>query len=207
VAGGFLKDFSVSPFWWSHLRVLQSGDLVHWHSNIKQQNQTGKGVFMKANEVLRAFFKKHGVKRIADALGLSESFLYKWCQPDGGKATGGWNPLERIVALALATGDVALVQWLCQQVGGYFVRNPKGKLACQAELLPATGSVMQLIAHLQAELAEAVKDCRVTRAEAAEIRKGWEALKSNMEGFVQGCENNAFPPAIATARDGARAQG
>ncbi len=78
---------------------------------------------MKANEVLRKFFKKHGTKKLAGTLGLSEPFLYKWCQPDGGKASGGWNPLERVAALTAATGDEALLDHLCEQAGGRFVRS------------------------------------------------------------------------------------
>ena len=83
---------------------------------------TKKDKNMKANEVLRKFFKKHGTKQLAATLGLSEPFLYKWCQPDGGKATGGWNPLERVAALTAATGDGMLLDHLCEQAGGRFVR-------------------------------------------------------------------------------------
>jgi len=89
---------------------------------------------MKANEVLRKFFKKHGTKQLAQTLGLSEPFLYKWCQPDGGKASGGWNPLERVAALTAATGDGALLDHLCEQAGGRIVHNPPAVLA----LLPSS---------------------------------------------------------------------
>lgn len=78
---------------------------------------------MKANEVLQRFFKKHGTKHLAQTLKLSEPFLYKWCQPDGGKATGGWNPLARVAALTEATDDDELLDWLCAQRGGRFVRR------------------------------------------------------------------------------------
>jgi len=78
---------------------------------------------MKANAVLQQFFKKHGVKSLAQTLGLSEPFLYKWCQPDDGKAERGWNPVARIAALTAATGDPALVEYICRQAGGTFVRR------------------------------------------------------------------------------------
>lgn len=149
---------------------------------------------MKSDEVLRAFFKKHGVKHLADALDLSEPFLYKWCQPDGGKATGGWNPLEGITAITQASGDVSLVQWLCQQCGGYFAPNPTAQPGMPPDLLPATGNVMREMGALQLSVAVAVLDHRVSRAEAAEIRQRWEDLKTTTEAYVRQCEGNVFGP-------------
>jgi len=101
---------------------------------------------MKANVVLRKFFKKHGTKKLAATLGLSAPFLYKWCQPDGGKATGGWNPLARVAALTAATGDGMLLDHLCTEAGGRFVRPaelPALARRCREQILTELNQVLK----------------------------------------------------------------
>ena len=78
---------------------------------------------MKSGQVLRAAFKAHGFKAVAQETGLSLSCIYKWCEPDGGKASGALNPLERTAQLVALTGDEGLLDWLCAQRGGRFVRR------------------------------------------------------------------------------------
>jgi len=119
---------------------------------------------MKSNEVLQRFFKKHGTKQLAATLGLSEPFLYKWCQPDGGKATGGWNPIERILVVTLATGDRSLVEFICKQAGGRFVQGEALRsLICQ--------DCEQLITKLEGVMRASGKQTGARRWEMADGEK------------------------------------
>ena len=142
---------------------------------------------MKANEVLRKFFKKHGTKKLAAALGLSEPFLYKWCQPDGGKGTGGWNPLERVAALTQATGDEALLDWLCQQADGRFVRS--------AELPPFVRRCWnQMIAEMEGFLKREVRPPKAPVAAAApDAARCRHRLPNGRCGFRFAGRNQAGP--------------
>ena len=157
-----------------------------------EEDENQKGNFMKSFELLRDIFKKHGVKKIAPAMGTAVSSLYKWCQPDGGKSAGGWNPLERVASLMRVTGDLRPLHWLCEQFGGYFVLNPKGKSQHPAALLPAENRVIHEFADLIGLITQAVKDGKITSVEARGIRAEWERLKSVTEGFVSECEEGDF---------------
>jgi hypothetical protein len=147
---------------------------------------------MKSNEVLRDVFKKHGTKKIAGGLGLAVSFIYKWCQPDGGKASGGLNPLERIAALIRITGDLRPLHWLCEQFGGYFVANPKARPHPSRDLVLAENDVMSDFGEMLEVIARAARDKVITPSESADIRAEWERLKSLAESFVVCCEHGDF---------------
>jgi hypothetical protein len=155
---------------------------------------------MKSVAVLRAVLPKAVVKQVAADLGLHENTLYKWCEPDGGKAAGVLNPLERLAQLLQSTQDVRLVEYVCELAGGHFVRNRAVASASGEDLLPATVAVLGEMGHLSAAVSEAVKDCRVTKAEAAELRSGWNQLQAEMELFMAGCEQNGQLPHGASAR-------
>ena len=78
---------------------------------------------MKSHEVLRAACREPGCKAVAAALGVSASLLHKWTEgrPDGRSVE--LNPLDRVAALVALTGEEELLQWLCAQAGGCFVRQ------------------------------------------------------------------------------------
>ena len=143
---------------------------------------------MKSHEVLRRAFKKQGAKQIAAKLKLSQSMVHKWSRrrPDG--RSEELNPLDRMVQLRAATGDVRLLQWLCAEAGGFFVLNPPAKRLRKEELPRHSCRVMRELAHLQAALAERLEDCRAACAQTPVLREHWEVLKSDMERFVQMCE-------------------
>jgi len=145
---------------------------------------------MKSHELFQQFFKKHGIKQIAAALALATSYLYKWTHPDGGKAAGGLNPLERVLALIRCTGDLAPLHWLCAQCGGFFVANPPVKAVRAAELPVQSCRVMKELGHLQAAVSETLLDGRQVRA--PELRRQWDVLKSDMEWLVQACERGTW---------------
>jgi hypothetical protein len=150
--------------------------------------------------LLRELFAPQGVKQIASRLGRSRWLVHKWTQPAGVTASGTRNPLDALTLLMDCTDPRRLAQWVCERAGGYFVSNPQSQPGRQPALLLATGKVIAEMGLLQSALGDAVKDCRVTRTEAAEMRHQWETLKADMEGYVKECEGNVFCPSGAMSR-------
>jgi hypothetical protein len=148
---------------------------------------------MQSHELLHEVFKKTSAKQVAADLGLSLSMIYKWAEP--GEATAGSgaaNPLDRLVALHRLTGDMRLIQWICQQAGGFFVRNPETNKPHPEFLIPATNEIVQEFADLLAVVAAAAADNQITQKEAESIRARWEELKCVTEEFVACCEKGNF---------------
>jgi hypothetical protein len=116
--------------------------------------------------------------------------VYKWAQPAANEGGIG-NPLDRIEALIQSTGDERIVQWICQRAGGFFIQNPKNT-PHPHYLIPATNQIVQEFADLLATVAITAADNQITAAEAKQIRRRWEELKSVTEGFVASCEAGNF---------------
>lgn len=149
---------------------------------------------MHSHELLREVFQKCSAKQVAAELGLSLSTIYKWAEPDDGTGSGTANPLDRIEALLRCTKDPRLVQWVCQQSGGFFILNPKTNKPHPSFLIPATNEIVQEFADLLAVIATAAADNQITAIESANIRARWEELKCVTEGFVACCEGGNFAP-------------
>jgi hypothetical protein len=148
---------------------------------------------MQSHELLREVLQKCSAKEVSANLGLSLSMIYKWAEPpDPGAGSGAANPLDRVEALLRCSGDLRIVQWLCQQAGGFFIKNPKTSNPHPDYLIPATNQIVQDFADLLAVIATAAGDNHVTKEEAATIRARWEELKSVTEGFVRCCEEGNF---------------
>ena len=79
---------------------------------------------MKSYEVLRQVFKPVGCKNVAAELGLSLSLIYQWSRAQNGQSEAT-NPLDRVAQLVALPGGESLLDWLCRQVGGEFVRGGK----------------------------------------------------------------------------------
>ncbi|MGI8604475.1 MAG: phage regulatory CII family protein [Verrucomicrobiales bacterium] len=147
---------------------------------------------MESYTVLREALQKASPKEIAAQLGLSLSLVYKWAQPGEGKGSGVDNPLDRVLELLKITGDLRIMQWLCQQAGGYFVKNP-GRTRChQVDLFPTTNEIIQQFADLLESITNAAEDRSINEAESERIRREWDALKAYTEGFVRCCEQGDF---------------
>ena len=86
----------------------------------------------------------------------------------------------------------AICEWLCQQSGGYYVRNPKSACEEGYEVVPATHTIVQQFAGLLDVVSRAAQDNTITPDESAEIRVVWDRLKAYCEGFVRCCEEGDF---------------
>ena len=80
---------------------------------------------MKSYEVLRSIIEAVGADHVASDLTVSSSLIQKWCSEplkndDPSRAR---NPLDHVIQMCQSTDDLRPIEWLCQEVGGYFVES------------------------------------------------------------------------------------
>jgi hypothetical protein len=148
---------------------------------------------MESHEVIREVLKKTSAKQVASDLQLSLSLIYKWAELPEGDATGANNPLDRVGQLIRSTKDARIAQWVAEQAGGFYIRNPQNLPPNQA-LVPLTNGIVQEFADMLATIAISSSDSVITKEEAKKIRARWEELKSVTEGFVHAAEAGTFNP-------------
>ncbi|MSU73499.1 MAG: hypothetical protein EXS43_14370 [Opitutus sp.] len=147
---------------------------------------------MLSHKVMREVLKKTSAKQIAADMALSLSLIYKWAEPpEDDSGSGASSPLDRVGQLIRITHDSRLAQWVCEQAGGFFIRNPK-QLPPDQPLIPITNDIVQDFADMLATIAISSADSVITREEAKNIRRRWENLKTVTEGFVHAAESGNF---------------
>ena len=149
---------------------------------------------MQAHEVMREVLKKTSAKQISADMGLSLSLIYKWAEPpEDDSGSGASSPLDRVGQLLRITQDVRVAQWVCEQVDGFYIRNPHN-LPPTESVIPATNDIVQEFADMLATIAHASADNTISKDEAKTIRRRWEELKSVTEGFVKAAEGGNYGP-------------
>ena len=157
---------------------------------------------MQSHEVMREVLKKTSAKQIAAEMALSLSLIYKWAEPpEDDSGSGASSPLDRVGQLIRITRDARVAQWVCEQAGGFFIRNPQN-LPANQPLIPITNDIVQDFADMLATIAVSSADSVITKEEAKNIRRRWEDLKSVTEGFVAAAESGNFGPAKAPGAKG-----
>lgn len=147
---------------------------------------------MESHEVLKQSFARTSPKAVASELGVSLSLVYKWAERQNADGSGSRNPLDRLLKIMELSEDPAIIEWLCQRAGGYFVRNPESSCEKGYEVLPATNEIVGQFSGLLQRISEAAIDHSISADEAADIRECWDKLKSYAEGFVRCCEEGDF---------------
>ncbi len=147
---------------------------------------------MESHEVLRRALRKTSPKAVAADLGVSLSLVYKWAEKPADDGSGSRNPLDRVLQIMELSGDTGIVDWLCRQQGGHFVKDPDVSGHQIDHVLPATQEIIGQFSDLLTRISQAAVDHSVSTDEADEIRECWDKLKSYAEGFVRACENGAF---------------
>jgi len=147
---------------------------------------------MQSHEVLKAAFEKSSPKAIAADLGVSLSLVYKWAQDQSEAGSGSRNPLDRIIEIYKHTEHVDIIEWLCKQSGGYFVKNRQHDTSVALDVFPATNEILLQFSKVLATISKAAEDSSITKDEAVDIRQTWNRLKGYAEGFVQACEDGNF---------------
>ena len=147
---------------------------------------------MESHEVLKRALRKTSPKAVAAELGISLSLVYKWAEKPLDDGSGSRNPLDRLQKVIDLSGDVGIVDWLCRQNGGHFIRDPEIDDLDLRHVLPATQEIISQFSNLLNRISEAAMDHSVTKDEASEIREIWDKLKSYAESFVRSCERGDF---------------
>ncbi|MEO8616846.1 MAG: phage regulatory CII family protein [Luteolibacter sp.] len=147
---------------------------------------------MDSYEVLREALQKTSPKAVAAELGVSLSLVYKWAEKPSDISSGSKNPLDRLLQIIELSGDTGIVEWLCRQQRGHFVKDPQVSDRKIEHVLPATQEIIGRFSDLLARISDAADDHSVNEQEADEIREIWDKLKSYAEGFVRACENGDF---------------
>lgn len=150
----------------------------------------------KSHEVLKRAVTQCGAKAVAAEMGLSQSMIYKWCQPSGNPdCSGTGNPLDRLLEICQLTGDDSLIDWLCQQTNSFRVKNPPANPS--VDIGQSVMNNTQVILKEFAEVLKAVTESydhelRIDQEESKRIRSEWDKLKSVAEQFVCACEQDSF---------------
>jgi transposase len=155
---------------------------------------------MESHEVIKEAFARTSPKAVAADLQVSLSLVYKWAQPSQEDGSGSRNPLDRVRRLMELTGEPKIIQWLCQQAGGHFVRNPDPDRGASYEIETGTNEIVHQFAELLGVITQAAADRTITAPESERIREVWDHLKTVTEGFVRACEDGDFDRARSLAR-------
>jgi hypothetical protein len=147
---------------------------------------------MESHEVLRRALRKTSPKAVAADLGVSLSLVYKWAEKPSEDGSGSRNPLDRLLQIIELSGDTGIVEWLCREQGGHFIKDPDVNGHRVEHILPATQEIICQFSDLLTEISDAAEDHSVTPTEADEIRQCWDKLKSYAEAFVRSCEAGDF---------------
>ncbi|MGE3180608.1 MAG: phage regulatory CII family protein [Phycisphaerae bacterium] len=152
---------------------------------------------MKSWEILRDASDTIGVKALAAKLGLSSALIYKWCQEPSKEDTGSSgarNPLDRLLAIYLATKDPRVINWICNEADGFFVQNPHSDPGpAEQHLLGTTQRMVLDFSTMLAEISRSIENDGIIKLDEADrIRQTWETLKTTAEKFVVACEKGMY---------------
>ncbi len=147
---------------------------------------------MESHEILKRAMRKTTPKAVAAELGVSLSLVYKWAEKPTDLGSGSRNPLDRLQQIIELSGDNGIVDWLCRQQGGHFVKDPDVSSHVSKDILPSTQEIIAQFSNLLNEISDAAADHSVSHEEAIAIRQVWDKLKSYAEGFVRSCERGDY---------------
>ena len=138
---------------------------------------------MTSKDVIKKAIKQSGKSHaeIADDMGYAESTLYNLINdPDR------VDFVQRTDALIEATENTLVLEWLCAQNCGIFVRNPEVSL-CEVDMSIIPRALKEFGESIDA-IVEALADGKIDKKEALKIRKEWEDVKVLMEQFTLAAE-------------------
>ncbi len=147
---------------------------------------------MESHEVLKEALKKTSPKAVAADLGVSLSLVYKWAEKPTDNGSGSRNPLDRLQQIIELSQDTGIIEWLCRQQGGSFVRDPEVNPQEESHVFQRTQQIIGQFSSLLQGISSAVEDHSVCEKEADGIRQCWDKLKSEAETFVRACEAGHF---------------
>lgn len=135
---------------------------------------------------------------MAADMNLSASLIYKWCQSnEHADDSGADNPLDRVLRLYQSTGDPRVINWLCENANGFFVRKPDYVGSIGSEIFDSTQKILKEFSDMLEVVSQSYSnDQQIDERESEKIRDAWETLKSIGETFVFSCESGRFMEAV-----------
>ena len=161
---------------------------------------------MKSHEMLKRVIEGVGAKQVAHDLRVSNSLVYKWCSEPPADLTddrsGARNPLDRVLQLVESTEDRRPIEWLCGQVGGFFVESSTPEEdPVDSRYIDHTRTLLFEFSELLQVMSDSIaNEGRIDADESIEIRRQWQRLQGRGEGFVRACEEGLFDPARGPER-------
>jgi hypothetical protein len=155
------------------------------------------GLLEDTHRVLKQSVDRAGPKRVARALDISLSLVYKWTQPPRTKhnpaASGARNPLDKLVTIFHLSQDLEMIHFLCRVAKGYYTSNPDALLHGNRNFVTATVRALNdfanMIHHAEQSLTD---DGIIDDEESLELRAMWDKLKGQLERFIVSCEEGHF---------------
>ena len=95
---------------------------------------------------------------------------------------------------ALVTKDRRVINWICNEAGGFFVENPDVDPDKREEhVLVATQRVVSEFGKMLGDVSRSIaNDGLIKPDEADDIRQSWEQLKATAAQFVVACERGLY---------------
>jgi len=141
--------------------------------------------------ILRKAAEGINIKELAADLGkvegkdtLSVSYIYQQLRGD----TKIKNILERCRVWLKHDKSGTILQWLCNENEGYFVKRISNK-KCSNQVV---AKLMKEFAEVISTIADALLDGKVSMTEYKNLRKEWQDVQSIMEGFLDACEKGEY---------------
>lgn len=149
------------------------------------------------HRILKQAVDRAGPKRVARALDVSLSLVYKWTQPPRTKqnpgASGARNPLDKLVTIFHLSEDLEVIQFLCRIARGYYTANPQTGTSTTTTFVSATVAALNDFADLLQMAERSFSDDGVIdEDESRLLRKNWDKLKGRLEHFIVACEEGHF---------------
>lgn len=159
--------------------------------------QVLEGLLEDTHGILKQAVDRAGPKRVARALDISLSLVYKWTQPPRTKknpgASGARNPLDKLVTIFHLSNDLEVIQFLCRIARGYYTANPNADEREATTFVSATVAALNEFADLlQTAEKSFSNDGVIDQDESKLLRKNWDKLKGRLEHFIVACEEGAF---------------
>jgi hypothetical protein len=165
---------------------------------LQAQNQADMAsAFAETHRVLKQAVDRAGPKRVARALDISLSLVYKWTQPARTKenpaASGARNPLDKLLVIFELSQDLELIHFICDIARGYYTPNPVAVGTSRINFVTETVTALNDFADmLQFAEKSLTNDGRIDDLEAQRLRQQWNRLKGRLEHFVTSCEEGRF---------------
>lgn len=144
----------------------------------------------ESHEVIADACDERGIKEVARELKVSAALAYKWSEDPG--TSGAMNPLDRVLALCLATGTTRPIEWLAEKLGGAFVASPVVSPQTDACLNRLATGVLVEVTTFAHTFVKAAEDRLITAEEAMLIRDAWGRADRTGESAVLTCEAGHF---------------